>query len=146
MSSSFTERNVDRMAEFITFSWISIIQPLSLSGRKEIFTLLSCNTCSFFEKERKIPTCWRSTCFATTTVVSLTRDVFLTLYHTFHGVPFKMASTPDNSIKKKLADLRVVDLKAELENRGLAMSGVKAILVERLSKVVTFVISNLIKI
>lgn len=36
---------------------------------------------------------------------------------------------------KKLTDLRVVDLRQELENRGLEKSGIKAVLVERLQKV-----------
>lgn len=36
---------------------------------------------------------------------------------------------------KKLTELRVVDLRQELEKRGLEKSGVKAILVERLQKV-----------
>ncbi|XP_031560261.1 scaffold attachment factor B1-like isoform X2 [Actinia tenebrosa] len=35
---------------------------------------------------------------------------------------------------KKLTELRVVDLRQELENRGLEKSGVKAVLVERLQK------------
>lgn len=36
---------------------------------------------------------------------------------------------------KKLTQLRVVDLRAELERRGLEKSGLKGVLVERLEKV-----------
>ena len=36
---------------------------------------------------------------------------------------------------RKLTDLRVVDLRQELENRGLEKTGVKAVLIERLQKV-----------
>lgn len=36
---------------------------------------------------------------------------------------------------RKLSELRVVDLRVELEKRGLEKSGVKAALIERLGKV-----------
>lgn len=37
--------------------------------------------------------------------------------------------------KKTLSDLRVVDLKSELEKRSLETTGVKTFLIERLSQV-----------
>lgn len=41
----------------------------------------------------------------------------------------------DNMEGKKLTELRVIDLKTELERRGLDKTGNKAALLERLSKV-----------
>lgn len=40
-----------------------------------------------------------------------------------------------DAVKRKLYELRVVDLRAELERRNLDKSGVKAMLIERLEEV-----------
>ena len=46
----------------------------------------------------------------------------------------KQKETMSNESVKLLKDLRVTDLKSELEKRGLATSGVKAVLADRLQK------------
>lgn len=45
-----------------------------------------------------------------------------------------MVAEPE-TVKRRIRDLRVVDLRNELDSRGLDKTGVKATLVERLMKV-----------
>ena len=64
-------------------------------------------------------------------------DLLKTRQASFSTPDFNMSSTstPESVGAKKLAALRVVDLKQELDKRGLEKTGVKAALIDRLQKV-----------
>ena len=58
---------------------------------------------------------------------------------------FKMAVAENEGgtpVQKKLSELRVIDLRSELEKRGLEKSGIKAALTERLKKVSALRLEN----